>query len=96
MEEIVFWTLVIGFVCCCSIGYDTVLARVRRRLRSKRGPGELPSMQGLVTAHFEAKDPVIAGKEIVRGYDSPELFYEDTLLRIQLGGSLGKSPADLH
>ena len=97
METFLFWTVIIAFVCGCSLGYDTVIDFVRQRSQPKKTePEQRSQMTSPSAADFVSKRSPLPGKDIIRGYDTPELFYQDTLMRIHIGGTSGTSPANLQ
>ncbi|HWP57856.1 MAG TPA: hypothetical protein VNL14_08215 [Candidatus Acidoferrales bacterium] len=100
METFFFWASISAFVCGCSLVYDSLIDRLSGRVFSTKAEPRpvLPNatLAPRTSSYPRVKPLALSFAPTPRGYDSPELFYQDTLLRIQLGGAATDSSPETH
>jgi hypothetical protein len=80
--EALSWILVVAVVYCCSIDFDSLTDWIRRHFQFISSKN--PSLARWTSTHGSNIQLDLTGSDVVRGYDTPELLYHDTIARVRI------------
>ena len=97
MEIFLFWLFILVFLVFCGLCHNLLRHFIRQYSRPKKaGQYQAPSMASSFSTITELSLPELAGSDVIRGYDSPEVSRHDALIRIGLFLQTAKRPVGLE